>query len=92
MKCPLCSIDLQMTYKDGIEIDYCPGCRGIWLDRGELEKLSASQSSNQKNFQSNYDEDDNDDDDRPINQTNPRQNQNRQKGRFDFLGDLLDIG
>ena len=39
MKCPICNVDLLMADKHGIEIDYCPTCRGIWLDRGELEKL-----------------------------------------------------
>lgn len=39
MKCPICNVDLLMADKHGIEIDYCPACRGIWLDRGELEKL-----------------------------------------------------
>lgn len=39
MKCPNCNVDLVMTDRNGIEIDYCPQCRGIWLDRGELDKL-----------------------------------------------------
>lgn len=39
MKCPICSIDLLIADRQGIEIDYCPQCRGIWLDRGELDKL-----------------------------------------------------
>ncbi len=40
MKCPVCKdSNLVMTDKQGIEIDYCPSCRGIWLDRGELDKL-----------------------------------------------------
>jgi uncharacterized protein len=40
MKCPVCpSTDLVMTDRQGIEIDYCPKCRGIWLDRGELDKI-----------------------------------------------------
>ena len=39
MKCPVCNLDLQMADRQGIEIDYCPKCRGIWLDRGELDKL-----------------------------------------------------
>lgn len=39
MKCPLCEVDLQMTERQGIEIDYCPKCRGVWLDRGELDKI-----------------------------------------------------
>ena len=40
MKCPICpTIDLLMTERLGIEIDYCPQCRGVWLDRGELDKI-----------------------------------------------------
>ena len=39
MKCPLDQIELQMSDRQGIEIDYCPQCRGVWLDRGELDKL-----------------------------------------------------
>ncbi|HEU5147841.1 MAG TPA: zf-TFIIB domain-containing protein [Chryseosolibacter sp.] len=39
MKCPNCNVDLVMTDRNGIEIDYCPQCRGIWLDRGELDKI-----------------------------------------------------
>ena len=40
MKCPVCKdVTLLMSEKKGVEIDYCPECRGIWLDRGELEKI-----------------------------------------------------
>lgn len=39
MKCPNCSETLLMTHRNNIEIDYCPSCRGIWLDKGELDKL-----------------------------------------------------
>ncbi|MFW5706702.1 MAG: zf-TFIIB domain-containing protein [Bacteroidota bacterium] len=39
MKCPTCSVPLVMSERQGIEIDYCPQCRGIWLDRGELDKI-----------------------------------------------------
>ena len=42
MKCPIDETTLLMTERQGIEIDYCPECRGIWLDRGELDKLLAS--------------------------------------------------
>lgn len=37
--CPSCRIDLVMSERHGIEIDYCPKCRGVWLDRGELDKI-----------------------------------------------------
>jgi len=40
MNCPVCkNVTLVMTDRQGIEVDYCPQCRGIWLDRGELDKL-----------------------------------------------------
>lgn len=39
MKCPTCNVNLVMTERTGIEIDYCPDCRGVWLDRGELDKI-----------------------------------------------------
>ncbi|NGM66800.1 zf-TFIIB domain-containing protein [Sphingobacterium sp. SGR-19] len=39
MKCPNCNATLLMTERQNVEIDYCPQCRGIWLDKGELDKL-----------------------------------------------------
>lgn len=39
MKCPIDGTDLQMADRLGVEIDYCPQCRGVWLDRGELDKI-----------------------------------------------------
>ena len=42
MNCPSCNIALQIAERRGIEIDYCSKCRGVWLDRGELDKLLES--------------------------------------------------
>lgn len=39
MLCPVCRVDLVMADRQGVEIDYCPKCRGVWLDRGELDKI-----------------------------------------------------
>ena len=39
MLCPTCKTQLTMSERQGIEIDYCPSCRGVWLDRGELDKI-----------------------------------------------------
>ena len=39
MKCPIDGTDLVMSERQGVEIDYCPHCRGVWLDRGELDKI-----------------------------------------------------
>jgi Zn-finger nucleic acid-binding protein len=46
MKCPVCpESSLLMTERQGVEIDYCPQCRGVWLDRGELDKLVERSST-----------------------------------------------
>jgi uncharacterized protein len=39
MPCPVCKVPLVMSDRQGVEIDYCPQCRGVWLDRGELDKI-----------------------------------------------------
>ena len=39
MPCPVCNVPLVMSERQGVEIDYCPQCRGVWLDRGELDKI-----------------------------------------------------
>ena len=49
MNCPNCNETLVMADRQGVEIDYCPKCRGVWLDRGELDKIierSADYSPN----------------------------------------------
>ena len=39
MTCPVCAVPLTMSERQNVEIDYCPQCRGVWLDRGELDKI-----------------------------------------------------
>lgn len=46
MKCPIDDSELNMTDRQGIEIDYCPKCRGVWLDRGELDKIIERSTTN----------------------------------------------
>lgn len=46
--CPNCNASMQNVKRSGIEIDMCPTCRGVWLDRGELEKLLGEQREAQK--------------------------------------------
>ncbi|NLI82928.1 MAG: hypothetical protein GX443_14730 [Deltaproteobacteria bacterium] len=59
MKCPSCKdVNLAMADRQGIEIDYCPECRGVWLDRGELDKLierSAAQPSPPREREAHHD-------------------------------------
>ena len=45
MKCPVCNETLTMSERQGVEIDFCPKCRGVWLDRGELDKILAREAS-----------------------------------------------
>ena len=49
MKCPNCNVSLVMADRSGIEIDYCPDCRGVWLDRGELDKIIERSTQNTTN-------------------------------------------
>ena len=65
MICPNCNETLVMSDRQGVEIDYCPKCSGIWLDRGELDKiiersnaLSARPSLYQKPHHDKYHDDD----------------------------------
>ena len=52
MKCPVCKdIDLVMSERQGVEIDCCPSCRGVWLDRGELDKIIEKSATYQTNQQ-----------------------------------------
>ena len=48
MKCPVCpETNLIMSERQGVEIDYCPSCRGVWLDRGELDKIIERSSASE---------------------------------------------
>jgi len=48
MACPIDGTALVMSERSGIEIDYCPSCRGVWLDRGELDKIIERNASQQQ--------------------------------------------
>lgn len=56
MKCPIDGADLIMTDRRGIEIDYCPKCRGVWLDRGELDKIIERSEKEQSASSTNEDD------------------------------------
>ncbi|MFM1788202.1 MAG: hypothetical protein RLZZ166_669 [Pseudomonadota bacterium] len=56
MKCPVCKDPaLVISERQGIEIDYCPSCRGIWLDRGELDKLIEKSTASEFQLQRRMD-------------------------------------
>lgn len=83
MKCPNCEETLIMTERQGVEIDYCPKCRGVWLDKGELDKIiEKSQSERRQPNPDRFDDDDDDD----FGRRNPGQ-----RKRGGFLGNLFDF-
>ena len=92
MNCPVCKTTLQVSDRQGIEIDYCPQCRGVWLDRGELDKIiEKSAAFETRNPASDpFYEHKERPDYRPDNygKQNPYYGQKRKKG---FLGDLFDF-
>lgn len=85
MKCPNCDETLVMTERQGVEIDYCPKCRGVWLDKGELDKIieKSQQELRTQNADSGYNRYDDDDDE-------DRRGPNRRR-RGGFLGNLFDF-
>lgn len=101
MNCPVDDTQLQMTDRNGVEIDYCPRCRGVWLDRGELDKIIERSGSSQgasyaaPSRSDDHRHGDDDDDDHysrgghdDHNQGYPQQKKRKKEG---FLGDLFDF-
>lgn len=93
MNCPVCTTDLKPIDRQGVEIDYCPRCRGVWLDRGELDKIIERSAR--------YDEHDRDDDsdwgddrrryDRPPHPGYPPPGHHPPKKKEGFFGRLFDF-
>ena len=84
MKCPIDNTLLAIADRNGIEIDYCPQCRGVWLDRGELDKIidRADNTAQQASFAES------------DNRVESIRNHHRPspKKRESFLSDLFDFG
>jgi Zn-finger nucleic acid-binding protein len=90
MTCPHCNVPLQMSERQGVEIDYCPQCRGVWLDRGELDKLVERSADwevrpSSQPVSAPYRRDDDDDDDDHYR----RHGRHRKRG---LLGEIFDFG
>jgi len=62
MNCPKCNVLLAISDRQGIEIDYCPQCRGVWLDRGELDKIIERTNLQFDQHKGSHRDDDDDDD------------------------------
>jgi len=94
MKCPVCpDASLVMADRQGVEIDYCPTCRGVWLDRGELDKIIERSAASESSSRSRRDDDDDDDDDRYKYGKVDKYGQPVKKSKTkSLLGDLFDFG
>jgi Zn-finger nucleic acid-binding protein len=102
MKCPIDSNDLVMTERQGVEVDYCPNCRGVWLDRGELDKIierSAVAASPPSLLppqpQASPPPHNPQPDHEPEERRSPRYSEHdphNKKRKSSFLGDLFDFG
>src|SRR5690606_35820776 len=97
MKCPNCNETLLMTVRQNVEIDYCPQCSGIWLDKGELDKLleySAQNTDVNYNRNQSFDNErrnhpqEYDRDDRYSDRDSYPQHRKKKKS---FLSDLFDF-
>lgn len=88
MKCPIDQNELVISERQGVEIDYCPTCRGVWLDRGELDKIiDRSEQINATENATNSDYRERDD---HRNQSRPGGQQKKKKESF--LSELFDFG
>ena len=84
MKCPNDNTTLVMTERSGVEIDYCPECRGVWLDRGELDKILERSTPQAQGSQSRPYRSDKSSDTRETNYQKPKKKES-------FLSDLFDF-
>ena len=84
MKCPIDETTLAITERQGIEIDYCPQCRGVWLDRGELDKLIAGGEQRAPQTQERRD-------DRSSQHYDSSHGSYKKKKRESWLGDVFDF-
>ncbi|MFM8304196.1 MAG: zf-TFIIB domain-containing protein [Actinomycetota bacterium] len=87
MKCPVDDHALVMSERQGIEIDYCPSCRGVWLDRGELDKIIERSAGDEPR---RNDRGDRDDDRRRYD--DDRSRFGRKKKKESFLSELFEFG
>jgi Zn-finger nucleic acid-binding protein len=93
LPCPVCQTNLVMAERQGIEIDHCPNCRGVWLDRGELDKIIERSAGPAPASRETYREPERQYDDR---QDDGRKYQEHRGGHYpqkrkrSFLEDLFD--
>lgn len=93
MNCPVCNtVSLVMSERQGIEIDYCPQCRGVWLDRGELDKIIDRSVETSGGQRGDYEKRDYSNQNRSSHDyREPHHGKPYKKKREGFLSDLFDF-
>ena len=104
MRCPIDDSPLSVSSREGVEIDFCPQCRGVWLDRGELDKIidraanaivgAAPAAAPAPRDSATYDDDDRSptDDRSRDERSRSERSSDRKRKRRSFLEDLFDFG
>lgn len=105
MFCPVCdNVRMREIEKDGVLIDICPNCKGVWLDRGELDKIASQVKEIRRPFNDWYEQDDYDDDRKSDKDRDYKKDSYYDKGKYkenaprrkkkksvlDVLGDLFE--
>lgn len=88
MKCPIDNAELVIAERQGIEIDYCPQCRGVWLDRGELDKIIERSASR---FEQPRESEQRGEPERYGERDERSHSQKPHKRRKSFLGEIFDF-
>jgi Zn-finger nucleic acid-binding protein len=91
MKCPNCNETLVMADRNGVEIDYCPNCRGVWLDKGELDKIIDRSIDTQPGRPAQPQQPRYDEREYRSKEDYYKSEQYKKKKRDSFLGDLFDF-
>ncbi len=92
MNCPVCSeTSLVISERQGVEIDYCPKCRGVWLDRGELDKIIDRSNEVFDNERSKSFDDKRYDDSKHYSEKKYDEDYYKRNKRKSFFNDLFDF-
>lgn len=91
--CPNCNVGVQQLTRDGVHVDVCPECRGVWLDRGELEKLLGAVREAEAEMERPRDRDRRDDAwDRDRDDDDRYEGRSRRKGKLSRVFDIFGGG
>ena len=94
MRCPVDEEVLQISERQGVEVDYCPRCRGVWLDRGELDKIldRIDEDDDDRPRRGDRERSDRDDRDRDWDDRDRSDRPYKKKKKSSFLSEIFEMG